>query len=191
MVYTLIKTEKSYCPQCKQSVNLLCDNPNAPSLYICFPCEWVEQIGVGPVMNESLNEVNDKESPVMENQRSFYRLYTVDIDKKKDLHFFEAGNHADAVVHAASYINESGRSIWSAKLISSDGALMLDGDDQFIGEEKVLAENQTFMEQELGIYNLELGKEAYDLFKNLYELSHENKDLLAALVLLKKRYEQE
>lgn len=49
--YELLKTEKSYCPSCNQSLELLLHNEDTsqPAFYICFPCHYIGQIGVGPV----------------------------------------------------------------------------------------------------------------------------------------------
>lgn len=124
------------------------------------------------------------------NGRTFYRLVTCDIDQKTDIHWFEADSHKDAIVHAANHIKVSNQSIWSAKVITMDGTLMVDVDGQLIEEEKVIAENKKFIEDEFGIRQLELGKEAYDLFKNLYDLSCDKKEVLTALVLLKQRFEE-
>jgi hypothetical protein len=49
-MYELILTEKSKCPLCDKPVNLLHDRDETnPMFYICFPCSFVGQIGVGPV----------------------------------------------------------------------------------------------------------------------------------------------
>lgn len=64
-MYELIFTEKSFCPLCNKPVNLLQDRTGTnPKFYICFPCNFVGQIGVGPVTplpdKRILNNLNMK-----------------------------------------------------------------------------------------------------------------------------------
>ena len=51
--YNLIFTENTFCPKCNKSVWLLSpENPFAEmdnGFYVCFPCESIGQVGVGPV----------------------------------------------------------------------------------------------------------------------------------------------
>ncbi|MFX3638010.1 MAG: hypothetical protein ACE3L7_05115 [Candidatus Pristimantibacillus sp.] len=49
-MYEIMLTEKSFCPICDKPVHLLLDrNDNNPKFYICYPCNFVGQVGVGPV----------------------------------------------------------------------------------------------------------------------------------------------
>ena len=49
--YRLIKTEGSFCAKCGQNVVLLSNglHPTDSAFFICFKCEVVGQVGVGPV----------------------------------------------------------------------------------------------------------------------------------------------
>jgi transcription elongation factor Elf1 len=49
--YIIHLTQSSYCPHCNERVSLLCDKDGEqkPSFYICWNCEFVGEIGVGPV----------------------------------------------------------------------------------------------------------------------------------------------
>ncbi|ALS09965.1 hypothetical protein ABE82_26495 (plasmid) [Paenibacillus peoriae] len=118
-----------------------------------------------------------------------YRLLTSDINHQKDLHMFEAENHHAAIVYASNHIKASDRDVWSAKLLSWYGTLMIDDNGELIEEEKIIAENEIYIKDEVGIYKMELGKEAYELFSRLYELSNNNKELLSVLCTLKNKYE--
>lgn len=49
-MYEVILTESSSCPICKKPVHLLQDrNDKNPKFYICHPCNFIGQVGVGPV----------------------------------------------------------------------------------------------------------------------------------------------
>lgn len=49
-MYEVIQPKNSFCPCCDEPVNMLQDrNENNPKFYICFPCNFVGQVGVGPV----------------------------------------------------------------------------------------------------------------------------------------------
>jgi hypothetical protein len=51
--YLLQPAPQSYCPRCLQPVELLCNEAmTGPSFYICFPCRFIGQVGVGPVHKE-------------------------------------------------------------------------------------------------------------------------------------------
>lgn len=56
MKYVIQKAEKSFCPKCNKSVDLLCrkdgDNENFPWFYICFDCKLVAEVGRGEVERE-------------------------------------------------------------------------------------------------------------------------------------------
>lgn len=51
--YCLVAAEKSYCPKCGRSVALLAAEDifatRKPAFYICFTCQHVAQVGIGPV----------------------------------------------------------------------------------------------------------------------------------------------
>lgn len=51
--YLIEDTQSTRCPKCNDKVKILMEdsiNSGArPSFYICFPCEYVGQIGVGEV----------------------------------------------------------------------------------------------------------------------------------------------
>lgn len=49
--YRLIKTESSFCQSCGGNVTLLTNgnHPTDSAFFICFKCEVVGQVGVGPV----------------------------------------------------------------------------------------------------------------------------------------------
>lgn len=54
--YIMQKIDSSFCPKCGKKVFLLCPksakdcgNKSLPWFYICFDCDKVSQIGVGPV----------------------------------------------------------------------------------------------------------------------------------------------
>lgn len=54
MPYKLWRAEKSFCPKCGQTVKLLSRDPlipgpMGPMFYICFACEFIGEVGVGPV----------------------------------------------------------------------------------------------------------------------------------------------
>jgi hypothetical protein len=50
MKYVIQKAEKSTCPKCGLTVDLLAPEiNNGPIFYICWPCKIVAQAGVGPV----------------------------------------------------------------------------------------------------------------------------------------------
>lgn len=49
-MYEVILTRKILCPLCNNSTQLLQDrSDNNPKFYICHPCNFVGQVGVGPV----------------------------------------------------------------------------------------------------------------------------------------------
>lgn len=49
-MYEVILTEKSFCPICKEPIHLLIDRiKENPKFYICYPCQFVGQVGVGAV----------------------------------------------------------------------------------------------------------------------------------------------
>ncbi|MDN4090954.1 hypothetical protein [Paenibacillus polymyxa] len=49
-MYEVILTKKILCPLCNNSTQLLQDrNDKNPIFYICHPCNFVGQVGVGPV----------------------------------------------------------------------------------------------------------------------------------------------
>ncbi len=50
--YILQETEKSFCPECKSKVKMLCDKDDMiskPAFYICVRCPYVSEVGKGPV----------------------------------------------------------------------------------------------------------------------------------------------
>jgi hypothetical protein len=49
--YEIMLTEKTFCPECDKPVHLLHAErqDKSPAFYICFPCGYVGQVGVGPV----------------------------------------------------------------------------------------------------------------------------------------------
>ena len=50
--YVLQKADSSFCLECHSPVSLLCHKDfggDTPAFYICFKCESVGQVGVGPV----------------------------------------------------------------------------------------------------------------------------------------------
>jgi ribosomal protein S27AE len=54
--YTLIKTERDFCPRCHEGVTLLSPEVlklgKLPGFYICFKCGFVGEVGRGPVRQE-------------------------------------------------------------------------------------------------------------------------------------------
>lgn len=51
--YDLIQTTQSHCPRCgKPPMLLSAVDPlkHLPAFYVCFPCRFVGQVGVGPVL---------------------------------------------------------------------------------------------------------------------------------------------
>jgi len=51
--YVIQKTEKSTCPVCGFSVDLLAETDmkrGKPAFYICFACKTVGEVGVGKVV---------------------------------------------------------------------------------------------------------------------------------------------
>ncbi len=52
--YTLTTAHKSYCPQCSKTVTLLAvlEVITKPAFYVCFDCERIGQVGVGPVEDQ-------------------------------------------------------------------------------------------------------------------------------------------
>ena len=53
--FIITQTPKSHCPQCGGSVVLLAREDmakSAPMFYICWTCNLVSQVGVGPVQRE-------------------------------------------------------------------------------------------------------------------------------------------
>lgn len=50
--YEIQATEKSFCPDCHQPVDMMADDSTSLSrswFYICWACKKVFEIGVGPV----------------------------------------------------------------------------------------------------------------------------------------------
>jgi rRNA maturation endonuclease Nob1 len=61
--YVVQRDEKSFCPKCGKSVDLLCnssiepfiwpwDPEKRPWFYVCWACKHIAQVGVGPVERE-------------------------------------------------------------------------------------------------------------------------------------------
>lgn len=51
--YDLILSKKTFCPKCHECVFLLSKYDfSGPSFYICFKCQTVAQVGVGPVSKQ-------------------------------------------------------------------------------------------------------------------------------------------
>jgi len=48
--YQFLEVECTHCPKCNNHCYLLgYPNNHKPYFYICFPCQWIGKIGVGPV----------------------------------------------------------------------------------------------------------------------------------------------
>jgi hypothetical protein len=59
-LYILQPAEKTFCPNCRRPVMLLCYRPGEmsgrhPAFYICFACQTVGEAGKGPVEREQAN----------------------------------------------------------------------------------------------------------------------------------------
>jgi len=52
--YSIEQTMKSYCPKCSKLVHLLGVNEvtTKPAFFICFPCQWIGEVGVGEVTSD-------------------------------------------------------------------------------------------------------------------------------------------
>jgi len=49
-MYEIILSNKIQCPVCGKQAHLLQDRSDTnPKFYICYPCNFVGQVGVGPV----------------------------------------------------------------------------------------------------------------------------------------------
>ena len=51
--YVIEEVQSTRCPRCNDNVKILMEDSissrTLPAFYICFPCEYVGQIGVGEV----------------------------------------------------------------------------------------------------------------------------------------------
>lgn len=56
--YIIHLTQSSFCPHCNDRVSLLCDKDGKqrPSFYICWNCEFIAEIGKGPVKESMESE---------------------------------------------------------------------------------------------------------------------------------------
>jgi len=57
--FVIQKDDKSHCPQCLETVDLLIPidiltRPYGPMFYICWKCKTVAQVGVGPVKRQGI-----------------------------------------------------------------------------------------------------------------------------------------
>lgn len=70
--YELLNTEKSCCPWCNKPVDLLRNNDTtSPAFFICFPCRFVAQVGVGPITLDELDKAIEEVRQLPEGQRPF------------------------------------------------------------------------------------------------------------------------
>lgn len=54
MAYIIQRSEGTTCPKCKTTAHLLCRDGQdiRPAFYICWECQTVAQVGVGPVKGD-------------------------------------------------------------------------------------------------------------------------------------------